>query len=62
VEAIGIAAAAGQHRRGVGAWRHAHQDAFLRAPGQRHAVQLEVGLELALDHVGRQQQRALAQQ
>ena len=60
VEAIGVAAAAGQHLGGVRARRHADEDPLLRAPGRLDAVQPQVGFELAIDDVGRQQQRALA--
>ena len=59
VKAVRVPPSAGQHLRGVGPRRHAHEDAFLRAPRRLEAVQPQVVLELAIHDVGREQQRAL---
>ena len=60
VEAVGVPPAAGEHLGGVRARRHADENPFLRAPRRLDAVQPEIRLELAIDDVGGQQQRALA--
>ena len=61
VKAIRIPPAARQHRRRVGARRHADENALLRAPRGLDAVQPQIGLELRIDDVGGEQEGALSQ-
>ncbi len=58
---VGIALAARDHGRGVGARRDANQNALLRAESLRHAVALQIRFQLLVHHVGRQQQRDFPQ-
>ena len=54
---VGIALAARDHGRRVGARRDANQDALLRAEGLGDAIALQVGFQLPVHHIGGQQQR-----
>ena len=61
MEPIRVALAAGDHHRAVGPRRDAHQDSLLRAKRLRDSIALQVLLQLAVHHVGGQQQCDLAE-